>query len=125
MSERRTEPADDRPADVQIVGANVYRMRVLKIPRWSRERLAKLSGVGVETIRKIETARDGRPADGVQLSKLSAIARALGVETADLLRWDEGTRVYLDGPFLHALDGEGKGSKDDPAQSPLMTVARN
>lgn len=97
-----------RPSDVQIIGANIYRLRHPPYaPMISRERLAEMSGVSVETIRRLETARGGRELGGVQLAKLTAIARALGVETGELLRWDERTRVYLhgEGPDLQLIRG--------------------
>jgi transcriptional regulator with XRE-family HTH domain len=84
---------EERPPLAQIVGANVYRLRVLKIPVWSRDKLATLSGLDRETIRRLEEARDpGKDSNSnVRLSTLEGLANALGVDPVELLRWDSTT----------------------------------
>lgn len=97
-------PTTDRPSDPAIIGANIYRLRHPAYgPMISRESLAKSSGVSEETIRKLEAARHGSSNPNVQTDKLSAIARALGVQTGALYDWP--TRVMLHGfpPDLHAV----------------------
>jgi DNA-binding Xre family transcriptional regulator len=86
-------PETERPPLATIVGANVYRLRVLKIPVWSREKLATLAGLNKDTIRVIEEARDPEreSSSNLRLSTLEAIAAALGVEPVELLRWDSTT----------------------------------
>lgn len=81
-----------------ILGANVYRLRVLKVPRWSQGRLAEQAGVGLTTIRDIEAARDpDKPDYSTRLDVVERLARALNADPADLLRYDGSTRVYLQG----------------------------
>lgn len=69
-----------------ILGANVYRLRVLQIPKLSQEALATISGVSVETIRLVEQGRDpSKPQLSPHLETLDKIAAALGTDTATLL----------------------------------------
>jgi transcriptional regulator with XRE-family HTH domain len=83
---------DDRPALATIVAANVYRLRVLKVPKWSQGKLATLSGLSRETIRVIEDGRDpDKEANNLRLDTLEALANALGVPAWELVRWDSTT----------------------------------
>jgi transcriptional regulator with XRE-family HTH domain len=85
---------EDRPALSVVVAANVYRLRVLKIPKWSQGRLAQEAGVDISTIQNIEGPRDpSKRANSPQLDTIEKIADALGIEPAELLVWDpEATR---------------------------------
>jgi hypothetical protein len=56
-----------------IVGANVYRLRVLRLPKLSQDGLANLSGVSVETI-----ANDPRTPELV---------------TVELMNWRDGAQL--------------------------------
>ena len=77
------------PPTTVILGDNVYRLRVLKNPKWSQGRLAAESGVSVETIRLLEMNRD--PHREQQLSPhhdtVDKIAAALGVEPSKLYEY--------------------------------------
>ena len=82
----------ERPPLASIVGANVYRLRVLRLPKMSQEALANAAGLGINTVALIEAARDpDRPQNAVRLDTLEAIANALGVDPVELLRWDSTT----------------------------------
>lgn len=73
-----------RPA-VANVGANVYRLRVLRIPKLSQEDLHERSGVATETIRLLEQSRDqAKPQLNPRLETLDRLAAALDVSVADL-----------------------------------------
>lgn len=103
-----------RPEYRTIVAANVYAARHAKDPRWSQEKLAREAELSVDTIRLIESAKDGGGrANALRLDTLAAIADALGVDASDLLRWDvEATRVYLQGgQSLSALDWPACGER--------------
>jgi transcriptional regulator with XRE-family HTH domain len=117
----------DSPRLATIVGANVYRLRVLRLPRLSQERLAEVAGVGLETIRLIEAARDPRRAvPSARLDTLDKIADALGVEPAELFRYDSDTRAYLNGESstLRLIHGSHARPKVPAAQQlPLMRSA--
>jgi transcriptional regulator with XRE-family HTH domain len=70
-----------------IVGENVYRLRVMKAPAWSRRKLEALSGVSEETIRLLEK---NRIPDAEQLSPhldtIDKLATAFEVEPDSLYR---------------------------------------
>jgi transcriptional regulator with XRE-family HTH domain len=75
---------EPRPA-VAIVGANVYRLRVLRVPKLSQEDLHERSGVATETIRLLEQSRDqAKPPLNPRLSTLDKLAAALDVTVNDL-----------------------------------------
>ena len=77
---------DPRPASA-IVGANVYRLRVLRVPKLSQEALHERSGVAVETIRLLEQSRDlSKPQLNPQLDTIDRLAAGLGVEPATLFQ---------------------------------------
>jgi DNA-binding Xre family transcriptional regulator len=115
----QAEPAE-RPAIEVIVAANVYRLRRMKDPAWSQERLARGAGLSRETIRLIEDARDpGKSTNAMRIDTLAVIADALSVEPAELLRYDpEATRVYLQGgsPPLEVVIGQGRSQPRPPGQ---------
>lgn len=113
----------DRPPLAAIVGANVYRLRVLRLPKMSQKALANAAGVALNTVAMVEAARDpSRLQNSVRLDTIEALAGALGVEAAELLAWDEATRVYLDAnpSHLKAVAGSGRGGG---GQVPLMRAA--
>lgn len=69
-----------------ILGANVYRRRVLRVPKLSQQGLATMSGVSVETIRLLEQNRDvTKPQLSPQFDTLDRVAAALGCEVHELL----------------------------------------
>ncbi|MGZ5292889.1 MAG: helix-turn-helix domain-containing protein [Actinomycetota bacterium] len=83
----------ERPPLASIVGANVYRLRVLRLPKMSQGQLARAAGVAVNTVAMVEAARDpARRQNSVRLDTMEALADALGVDPSDLLAWDEATR---------------------------------
>lgn len=124
-----TEAAQEpRPPLLTVVGGNVYRRRVLRIPRMSQEELARVSGVALNTIAVLEAARDpdrNVKANSPKLVTLELLADALGCEPADLLRWEpEATRAFRNGQRpLSAVRGRGHPT-DGPRQSPLVVAAR-
>lgn len=99
MQQRRELPPE-KASSAAILGANVYRLRVmrgLRGEKLSQAGLGRLAGVTVNTISAIEGARD--PGSGVQsnprLGTIEAIADVLGATVAQLLREDDETRVFL------------------------------
>ena len=79
-----------RKPTTSIVGANVYRHRVLRVPKVSQEEFAAMSDVSVETIRRLEQNRDvAKPQLSPHMDTLDKIAAALGVETSTLFDSDE------------------------------------
>jgi len=75
-----------RAPSTTTVGANVYRLRVLQLPKLSQEGLAARSGISVETIRLLEQSRDGdKPQLNPRLDTLDRLAQALDVEPYILL----------------------------------------
>lgn len=68
------------------LGANLYRYRVMILPRPSRKALEVASGVSEETIRKIEASRDpSQPPHFPELEKVERLAmglRRLGVDVS-------------------------------------------
>lgn len=119
-------PVVERPPLATVVATNVYRLRVMRVPKWSQDRLAEAAGVGVNTLQLIEAARDpAHHQPRVRLDTIERLATALGVEPAELLRWDHTTRAYLQGrssswtPRVHA--GEAT-SSDLPRQSPIVVA---
>lgn len=74
------------------LGANVYRFRVLIVPKPSQQALARISGLADETVRKVENSRDpSYPAYNASLEVVEKLARGfakLGVEVPahDLLQ---------------------------------------
>ena len=117
------ERPPERPPTAAILGANVYRRRVLRLPKMSQEKLAEVSGVAVNTIYEIEAGRDPERAtsNSPQLNTLEKLAAGLGCEPADLLRWEpEATRANLKGKrHLSAIDG-GRTGPRDVIQAPLL-----
>jgi transcriptional regulator with XRE-family HTH domain len=106
----QAEDAKELPLEA-VVGANIARLRQAKEPKWSQEKVARLAGLSVDTVRLIEASRDPNKAtNSLRLGTLKAIADALEVAPAELLRWDEGTRVYLNGdPPFSLIEGGGEG----------------
>jgi transcriptional regulator with XRE-family HTH domain len=92
-----------------VVGTNVYRLRVMKVPKWSQDRLAEAAGVAINTVALIEQARDpAKPQSMIRLDTLERLASALGVAPADLLREDGATRAMLHAflpPSARSTDG--------------------
>lgn len=81
---------------MSIVGANVYRLRVMKIPKVSQDRLAEIAGVALNTLTAIEAARDSsKPQPNPKINTLQAIADGLSVTLDELFREDSATRVSL------------------------------
>lgn len=79
-----------------ILGLNVYRFRVLRVPKLTQKTLAAQSGISLTTIQGIEAARDPvKDQFFPQLNTLEALAVALGVEVRDLVDHDQATRVWL------------------------------
>ncbi len=94
MADPARRPAS--PPPMAIVGANVYRLRVMRIPKLSQEALAEKAGVALNTLTAIEAARDAdRPQPNPKINTLQAIADALGVSLAELFRQDSDTRVSV------------------------------
>jgi transcriptional regulator with XRE-family HTH domain len=118
---------EPRPPLLQVVGENVYRRRVLRLPKLSQEELSRRSGVALNTIAVLEAARDpakAPKANSPKLVTLELLAEALGCEPWDLLRWDSATRVKRNGakrPRLDIVAGQGNGS--EPSQQPLLGSA--
>lgn len=127
MAQRSTEKrTTDRPPLVQVVGANVYRLRRGKIPPMSRGRLHELSGTGENTIEALERSANpaykGKVSEPL-LSTVDKLATALECEPADLLLWGEDTRRYLSGMSsanLRAVPGNGHSDPSKPRQSPFL-----
>jgi transcriptional regulator with XRE-family HTH domain len=83
---------EERPGLAVIVAANVYRLRVLKVPKWSQGRLATEADVDIKTIQNIENARDpSKRSNYPQLDTIEKIAIGLGVDPSELLVWDPAT----------------------------------
>lgn len=117
-----------------VFGANVYRYRVLRLPKMSQDALAKAAQRDRNTIAQIEAARDPSKAGAnPTLETMEAIADVLGVRVADLLRLDEQTmRVILYGeeldlpptPTLTSVNLRRTGAdrrRSDHIQSPLLS----
>lgn len=99
-----------RPPLKVVVGANVYRLRVLRVPKWSQKDLAEAAHVSDETVRLLEQGRDpSRKGLATGLDTVDALAKALEVDPSELLRWDERSRVYVNAerPAFELLAGEG------------------
>lgn len=114
----------ERPALRVVLGTNVYRLRVMKLPKMSQGDLADRAGLSEETVRLLEQGRDpSRKGLSVRLDTIDAIADALEVDPAELLRWDDATRVFLTGnpPSLELVQGGGKGGRSQP---PILVPAR-
>lgn len=114
------ESPDSQPLSV-VVAQNVYRLRVMKVPKWSQVTLAEKSGLSRNTIAAIEDARDpDKSATALRLDTLERIADALGVPAAELLI----SRVTRDGKVPHlALVASRAGpplSSNAPIQPPLI-----
>lgn len=73
------------------LGANVYRYRVMLVPKPSQQALARISGLADETLRHVEDSRDpSKPPYNASLAvieKLAAGLQSLGVNASahDLL----------------------------------------
>jgi len=122
MAQAVEEKAPERPPIAVILGANVHRRRVLRLPKMSQERLAELSGVGVNTIQRIEASWDPPKAwNRARLDTIDQLAAALGCDPADLLRWEpEATRAEFKGKrHLSALPG-GRQEPRPAIQPPLL-----
>ena len=91
--------AEARPPLRVIVAANVRFERLAQ--GMSQEKVARLAELSGDTIRVIENARDPeRSGNALRLDTLERIAKALSMEPAELLRWNENTtRAYL-----HAIE---------------------
>jgi transcriptional regulator with XRE-family HTH domain len=117
---RSDAPIERLPALV-VLGRNLYRRRILRIPRMSQKQLAEVSGVAVNTIGALESARNPEKAGAVsfpQLDTIEELARALGCTVADLL--DEEA-AYSSGWSI-----PGYIDSDDQAisQPPLVVAVR-
>lgn len=118
----------DAPPISTVIGANVFRYRVLRIPKMTQEELAGRAGVALETLRRIEMSRDPahkqlRP----RVDTVEDIAHALGVEFIDLISYDGGTRAYLYGvgPDLEVIAGDAMADDHrDSRQMPLVVNVR-
>jgi transcriptional regulator with XRE-family HTH domain len=90
---REVEQTPEQPPILVVLGANVYRRRVLRVPKMSQDTLGELGDVAVSTIQAIESGRDpAKPTPPYpQLDTIEKLARALGCGVDDLLRWDRGT----------------------------------
>lgn len=86
-----------RPPLAVIVGTNIWRLRQER--GMSRGKLSRLADLDPRTLKLVEQSRDqDRATNFARLDTLERIASALGVEPAELLRWDpEATRVFLHG----------------------------
>lgn len=128
MSETLSETSERVPAVLVTLGENLYRRRVLHLPKITQPKLAELSGVSINTIAVLEAQRDpariGKP-NYPQLDTVERLAVALGCKVAALLE-DEPTRVKRGGnPLgsprqLELIPGEG--TDNQPIQSPLTRV---
>lgn len=108
MAQRRV-PLDPVPPPIRVVlGENVYRRRVLRVPKMSQDDLAEAAGVAANTIQAIESGRDPAkvPPSYPQLDTIEKIAGALGCTVDDLLRWEpEASRPLLNAAGLaHRLE---------------------
>ena len=128
MAQRKEQGQAERPPLIQIVGANVFRVRRSKMPPMARRVLYELSGVAVNTIEALERSADPTYRGKVNqpsLYTIERLAEGLGVDPAELLRWDEATRRYLSGiPSLQAVPGSGHPDPDRPRQRPLLVPVR-
>jgi transcriptional regulator with XRE-family HTH domain len=85
MSLPATTPPE-RAATSSVLGANVYRLRVLRVPRIAQETVAERAGIAQETVRQIEQSRDpAKPQLNPRLDTIEKLAEALEVDPADLL----------------------------------------
>jgi hypothetical protein len=60
----------DRPPLASIVGANVFRLRVLRLPKMSQQALANAAGVALNTVALVEELMGH--ADASQLRRYAA-----------------------------------------------------
>lgn len=91
-SPRKAAPAPGPPATV-LLGQNLYRIRVLRLPPMSQGALAAASDVSQETIRLIERNRLDNPERQLDphVGIIDKLAAALGVPAAALLEDDQAT----------------------------------
>lgn len=72
------------PPMARTLGQNVYRLRVMLLPRPGQEDFAKVAGIAPETLRQIEDSRDpAKPAKNTRLSTVERLAegfRTYGLE---------------------------------------------
>lgn len=126
MATEKEELPVDRPPIKVVLGTNVYRLRVLKVPKPSQEDLAERAGVSDETVRLIEQGRDPeRKGINPGIETVELIAIALGTTADRLLAWDDGLRVYLDAissASLELIEGHGQGTPD--GRIPLVALAK-
>jgi transcriptional regulator with XRE-family HTH domain len=125
----QSQPApESKPLSV-VLGENLYWRRVKRIPKMSQPALAALSGVALNTIMSLESARDpawGGKRHSPKLGTLERLASALGCTVIDLLVEDKG--VSLRGrpsgsPDLVVLPGAG-GDTISAVQSPTVSIVR-
>lgn len=128
LAQRREAQDPEVPPILVVLGANVYRRRVLRVPKMSQDRLAELADVAVSTIQAIESGRDpSKPVPPYpQLDTIEKLAQALGCSVDDLLRWDPATPSYLSGksrlgPKSHPLRVlPTPRSTDSPSSQPAV-----
>lgn len=86
MASKPNEVRESRPHTTVIVGANVYRHRVLRVPKLSQQGLADAAGIALETVRLLERNRLGGAQLNPQLDTIDKIADALGVDPSALFQ---------------------------------------
>lgn len=111
----------DRPHELVVVARNIYDVRSRTLPRVSQAMLARRSGVGINTIMRIEgVGRRGTDPDwSPSFETIRRLANGLGVPMPALFRWPVDNAIRLE-----ALDGGGAGGPM-PGQLPLIVLSRH
>lgn len=115
------DPGIDPAEQLRVVGANLYRLRVLRVPKPSAPAVAAAAGVGKNTLQKLEAARDPAKAQKTNQPKLDTLvklANYYGVAVSDLLTT---TPPYLSSSSLGPPGLRLVHSTNDPAASRVVS----